>query len=91
MDPSLLHSTSFDSTSSGNLSDVIYNSTLPLKEILATPEAVHATCTKADLPLIGLEHAWYSAPGWAVDGMVGLHNLTGLPWYVRQSFTFCSS
>ncbi|ORY34728.1 60Kd inner membrane protein-domain-containing protein [Naematelia encephala] len=63
------------------LGELIVNTPLPLADILQSPAAIEAVCTKADLGLIGLTHSWYSLPGWAVDGMVALHNMTGAPWW----------
>ena len=64
-----------------SLSDLIQHSGRPLAEILNSTEAIHAQAVVSDLNLIGLDHRWFSLPGWTADSLLGLHNLTGLPWY----------
>ena len=57
------------------------NPNTPLEMILSLPEAVTAFASVADLRAIGNAHSWYSLSGWVADGMLKLHNLTGLPWW----------
>ena len=65
------------------LSEVIAsNPQIPLKELLASPEAIHSIVSKVDLPSIGLTHGWLNIPGWIRDGLVSLHYYTDLPWWV---------
>ena len=64
------------------LGELVNNSGLPLEAVLNSQEAIHATCNATDLITIGLEHGRLSLVGWVMDGLVSLHNLTGLPWYV---------
>ncbi|EJT47213.1 hypothetical protein A1Q1_04071 [Trichosporon asahii var. asahii CBS 2479] len=63
------------------LEDLVTHSGLPLEDVLNSPEAIHAAVKLSDLKLIGLDHSWYSAPGWIRDALVGLHDITGLPWW----------
>lgn len=49
--------------------------------MLNSPEAIHAAVKLSDLKLIGLDHSWYSFPGWIRDALVGMHDITGLPWW----------
>jgi len=67
-----------------SLGELISNSGRSLEDILNSPEAIHAAVSIPDLSLIGLDHRWFSFPGYAVDALVGLHNATGLPWYAGQ-------
>ncbi|CAD6577070.1 MAG: Mitochondrial inner membrane protein oxa1 [Tremellales sp. Tagirdzhanova-0007] len=63
------------------LGELVNNSGLPLEAVLNSQEAIHATCNATDLITIGLEHGRLSLVGWVMDGLVSLHNLTGLPWW----------
>ena len=62
------------------LGQLLATSELPVEEILNSQEAIHAAVPISELPLIGLSHNFISLPGWLADALVGLHNLTGLPW-----------
>ncbi|KAL7425143.1 hypothetical protein Q5752_000831 [Cryptotrichosporon argae] len=53
----------------------------PIDEVLNSPEAVHAALKVADLKVVGLDHSFYSLPGWVADALVGMHTTTGLPWW----------
>lgn len=35
----------------------------------------------SDLKLMGLDHGIFSIPGWLRDSLVGMHEITGLPWW----------
>lgn len=63
------------------LEDLITNSGLPLQDVLNSPEAIHAAVKISDLKLVGLDHSWYSFPGWIRDALLGMHEITGLPWW----------
>lgn len=63
------------------LEDLITNSGLPLQDVLNSPEAVHAAVKLSDFKLMGLEHGMFSIPGWIRDALVGMHDMTGLPWW----------
>lgn len=63
------------------LIDLVNNSGLPLEDVLNAPEAVHAAVAVKDLKEIGLDHYFFSIPGWLCDSLVGFHNLSGLPWW----------
>ncbi|GMK55032.1 hypothetical protein CspeluHIS016_0200880 [Cutaneotrichosporon spelunceum] len=80
-DPSSLLPQSPANASTPTLEDLITNSGLPLEQVLASPEAVHAAMKVSDLKLMGLDHSWYSIPGWLCDSLVGMHVITGLPWW----------
>jgi YidC/Oxa1 family membrane protein insertase len=60
------------------------NAGKPLEDILQSPEAVHAAMKVSDLGLVGLDHGVLSIFGWTRDALVGMHMVTGLPWYVSQ-------
>ena len=68
-----------------SLGELIRNSGRPLEEVLNSQEAIHAAVSVPDLSLIGLDHGFFSAPGYAADALVALHNITGLPWCVCHS------
>lgn len=80
-DPSSLLPQSPANADTPTLEDLITNSGLPLEEVLASPEAVHAAMKLSDLKLMGLEHGMFSLPGWLRDALVGMHSVTGLPWW----------
>ncbi|BEI79508.1 hypothetical protein CcaverHIS002_0100370 [Cutaneotrichosporon cavernicola] len=80
-DPSPLLPQSPANASTPTLEDLITNSGLPLEQVLASPDAVHAAMKLSDLKLMGLDHSWYSLPGWLCDSLVGMHSITGLPWW----------
>ena len=63
-----------------SLEELVTNATVPLSDILNSPEAVHAAVKLSDLKLIGLEHGFFGLSGWARDALVSMHTLTGLPW-----------
>jgi YidC/Oxa1 family membrane protein insertase len=65
-----------------SLEELITNSGKPLEEVLNSPEAVHAAMKVSDLGLVGLDHGFLSIFGWTRDALVGMHMVTGLPWYV---------
>lgn len=60
------------------------NAGKPLEDIIQSPEAVHAAMKVSDLGLVGLDHGFLSIFGWTRDALVGMHMVTGLPWYVIQ-------
>lgn len=64
------------------LEELVLHSGKSLSEVLHSPEAVHAAVKTADLKLIGLEHGVFSLSGWVQEALVGMHSVTGLPWYV---------
>lgn len=63
------------------LEDLITNSGLPLEQVLNSPEAVHAAMKVSDLNLMGLSHSFINPAGWMRDALVGMHEMTGLPWW----------
>ena len=63
-----------------SLEELITQSGKPLEEVLNSPEAVHAAMKVSDLGLIGLDHGLFSIFGWTRDALVGMHEVTGLPW-----------
>lgn len=63
------------------LEDLITKSGLPLEEVLNSPEAVHSAVKVSDLALMGLDHSVINPAGWLRDALVGLHNISGLPWW----------
>ena len=63
------------------------NAGTPLEDILQSPEAVHAAMKVSDLGLVGLDHGALSIFGWTRDALVGMHMVTGLPWYVPAAAT----
>ena len=73
-----------------SLEEIITNGTnagTPLEDILNSPEAVHAAMKVSDLGLVGLDHGALSIFGWTRDALVGMHMVTGLPWYVLAAVT----
>lgn len=64
-----------------SLHDLIANSNLPLETVLNSPEAMHTTASIADLKLMGLDHGVLNIAGWFRDALVGLHGISGLPWW----------
>jgi hypothetical protein len=71
-----------------SLEEIITNGTnagTPLEDILNSPEAVHAAMKVSDLGLVGLDHGALSIFGWTRDALVGMHMVTGLPWYVQAT------
>lgn len=80
-DPSLLPQ-SPASGSIPSLEELILHSGKSLSEVLHSPEAVHAAVKTADLKLIGLQHGVFNLSGWVQEALVGMHSVTGLPWYV---------
>jgi YidC/Oxa1 family membrane protein insertase len=73
-----------------SLEEIITNGTnagTPLEDILNSPEAVHAAMKVSDLGLVGLDHGALSIFGWTRDALVGMHMVTGLPWYVLAAQT----
>jgi len=74
--------------SDATLGDLVrMNPETPLDTLLHSPEAIDAFTAVGDLPLIGLTHRWFSLPGWTVDALMSLHNLTGLPWWATIAAT----
>lgn len=63
-----------------SLEELITQSGKPLEEVLASPEAVHAAMKVSDLGLVGLDHGMFSIFGWTRDALVGMHEVSGLPW-----------
>jgi YidC/Oxa1 family membrane protein insertase len=59
----------------------------PLADVLNSPEAVHAAMKVSDLGLVGLDHGALSIFGWTRDALVGMHMVTGLPWYVQVALS----
>ncbi|WOO81433.1 Mitochondrial inner membrane protein OXA1L [Vanrija pseudolonga] len=80
-DPSSLLPQSGANSMTPTLEDLITKSGLPLEEVLNSPEAVHAAVKVSDLSLMGLEHGPLNPAGWLRDALVGLHNITALPWW----------
>jgi YidC/Oxa1 family membrane protein insertase len=80
-DPSALLPQSPANAATPTLEDLITNSGLPLEQVLASPEAVHAAMKVSDLKLMGLDHGFLSISGWLRDALVGMHSITGLPWW----------
>ncbi|CAK9783967.1 hypothetical protein CC85DRAFT_264851 [Cutaneotrichosporon oleaginosum] len=80
-DPSALLPQSPANAATPTLEDLILNSGLPLEQVLASPEAVHAAMKVSDLKLMGLEHGFLNTAGWLRDALVGMHSITGLPWW----------
>lgn len=80
-DPSSLLPQSPANAATPTLEDLITNSGLPLDQVLASPEAVHAAMKMSDLKLMGLDHGFFNIAGWLRDSLVGMHDITGLPWW----------
>jgi hypothetical protein len=59
---------------------VAMNPEVPLKQLLRSPEAIHATCSRVDLASIGLDHSIFNPAGWVRDALVTLHDIVPLPW-----------
>lgn len=53
-----------------------------MEAVLQSPEAIHAALKVSDLKLLGLDHGWINIVGWLRDGLVGLNQYSGLPWWM---------
>ncbi|KAL1411116.1 hypothetical protein Q8F55_002066 [Vanrija albida] len=80
-DPSSLLPQAGANNMTPTLEELITKSGLPLEEVLNSPEAVHAAVKVSDLSLMGLAHGPLNPAGWLRDALVGLHNITALPWW----------
>lgn len=76
------HITDNSATVTRSFEELLRASPENVQDVLQSSEAIHAAIKVSDLKLLGLEHGYFNIVGWMRDGLVGMHQITGLPWWL---------